>query len=70
VRNKPKLMSLPLVVQAVKESEVELAGDGRVVLRYSGTENLCRVMVEAPTDDVVQRLVNRIVVAVKQSLGA
>jgi phosphoglucosamine mutase len=69
VSAKPPLMSLPLVVQTYKEVERELGDDGRVVLRYSGTENLCRVMVEAASSELVDRAVERLVSAVESSVG-
>ena len=50
--------------------EAELGEEGRVVLRYSGTESLCRVMVEAPDREQVERHVSRIVEAVRSEIGA
>lgn len=47
------LQERPRIVQAVSAVERELAGRGRVVLRYSGTESLCRVMVEGENPDKV-----------------
>jgi len=47
VRSKPPLDSLPEVARALSEAESTLGENGRVVLRYSGTEPLVRVMVEA-----------------------
>ncbi len=43
------------LMQAQKDVEAQLAGKGRVLLRYSGTENLCRIMVEGESEDLVQR---------------
>ena len=53
-----------------REAEAELGDDGRVLLRYSGTENLCRVMVEGPADEQVERLADKIADAVRQEIGA
>jgi phosphoglucosamine mutase len=69
VKSKPPLMSLPRVVATYKEIEQELGNDGRIVLRYSGTENLCRVMVEAASDALVSRCVDRLVQAVRDSIA-
>ena len=43
------------LMQAQKDVEAQLAGKGRVLLRYSGTENLCRIMVEGENEDLVRR---------------
>ncbi|MBN1557300.1 MAG: phosphoglucosamine mutase [Lentisphaerae bacterium] len=51
VSRKPPLEDVPAVQQAVAEAERKLAGRGRVLIRYSGTEPICRVMIEAPTRD-------------------
>jgi phosphoglucosamine mutase len=67
---KPPLESLPGVMAAIRESERELGDDGRVLVRYSGTENLVRIMVEAPDDAVVQRHVETIAAALTRELGS
>jgi phosphoglucosamine mutase len=54
----------------VHEVEAGLGDDGRVVLRYSGTEDLCRVMVEGPSEAVVHAHVARIVQVVEREIGA
>jgi phosphoglucosamine mutase len=69
VKRKPDLSTLDEVQAAVARVERELAADGRVVLRYSGTENLCRVMVEGPEAEQVERHVADIVAAVQRCLG-
>lgn len=69
VAHKPELDSIPALTEAVAEVEASLADEGRVVLRYSGTEPLCRVMVEGPTEDVVQRHVDRLVQVVRDQLA-
>jgi len=48
VREKRDLATLPSVTAAVRDAEARLQGHGRVLLRYSGTEALARVMVEGP----------------------
>jgi phosphoglucosamine mutase len=50
VERKPPLSAFPLVQAAVEAIERELGDDGRVLLRYSGTESLARVMVEGPDE--------------------
>ncbi len=70
VRDKPALEDLDGVQQAVRDVEQALGRDGRVVLRYSGTENLCRVMVEGPAADAVQRHTEHIASAVRAAIGS
>jgi phosphoglucosamine mutase len=53
VTRKPHLRELPAVLQRVREIESELGEDGRVLLRYSGTEPLARVMVEGPDAEMI-----------------
>ncbi len=55
VARKPALSSLQSVNEAVQAVEAELGEDGRVLLRYSGTEPLVRVMVEGPDHDWILR---------------
>ena len=54
---------------AIAAAEKELGQDGRVLVRYSGTQNLCRVMVEGPTDETVARLCESIAAALKKEIG-
>lgn len=69
VATKPELDGLEGVQSAVRAVEADLGSDGRVVLRYSGTENLCRVMVEGPEEGAVQRHANAIADAVREALS-
>lgn len=55
VKSKPEVESLPELVAAIDKAEAELEGKGRVLVRYSGTQNLCRVMVEGPTVEQTER---------------
>jgi phosphoglucosamine mutase len=55
---------------AVREVEAELHGEGRVLLRPSGTERLVRVMVEAPTEELAGRAASRLAAVVTDALGA
>ena len=70
VRSKPPLDSIPEVAQALAEAETALGQNGRIVLRYSGTEPLARVMVEAEHDADVQRFSQSIAAALKSAIGA
>ncbi|MGH9718378.1 MAG: phosphoglucosamine mutase [Candidatus Acidiferrales bacterium] len=70
VKSKPSLDSLPGVSRALREAEDALGNSGRVVLRYSGTEPLVRVMVEAKRDGDVQHWTDSLATAVKSEIGA
>jgi phosphoglucosamine mutase len=70
VRSKPPLESLPAVARGLAEAEKALGKSGRVVLRYSGTEPLARVMVEAEHDDDVTRWTQALADALREAIGA
>jgi len=55
---------------AIAAAESELNGNGRVVVRYSGTEALARVMIEAESKEQMDRLAEGIVTAIRSSLGS
>ena len=63
VKDKPPLADLPQVQDAIRKAEEELGDEGRVVVRYSGTELLCRVMVEGPTAEKTETIAQDIVSA-------
>jgi len=69
VKSKPPLDSLPEVSRALAEAQSALGENGRVVLRYSGTEPLARVMVEAEHDADVHRFSQSLANALRQSIG-
>jgi phosphoglucosamine mutase len=60
VGSKPALESLPRFQAALAEGERELGGLGRILVRYSGTENKVRVMVEGPDETAIKRIAERL----------
>ena len=70
VRQKPPLSLLPEVSRVLVEAEQALGSSGRIVLRYSGTEPLARVMVEAEREEDVQRWTDSLASALSASIGA
>jgi phosphoglucosamine mutase len=70
VREKIPFTQVPEVQQAIINAEKELDGNGRVVVRYSGTEALARVMVEAESEERMTALANGIAGAIRARLGA
>lgn len=69
VKTKPKLEHLAQVQRAIKEVESRLGDNGRVLVRYSGTEPLCRVMVEGPNREAVEALARSISQAIGEAIG-
>ena len=70
VREKRPLEELPAVEKAIREATAALGARGRVIVRYSGTESLLRVMVEAETEADVQRWTDHICRAVESAFGS
>jgi phosphoglucosamine mutase len=70
VKSKPPLDSLPEVNRALAEAKAALGDNGRVVVRYSGTEPLARVMVEAEHDADVKRVSELLAGALRAAIGA
>ncbi len=69
VREKTPFAQVPEVQRAIDAAERELDGNGRIVVRYSGTEALARVMVEAESEERMQALAQNIADAIKRTLG-
>ncbi len=70
VREKPALSSLPDVAREIVRAEQELEGTGRVLVRYSGTESKCRVMVEGQDASAVDAHARRIAETIEAAIGA
>ncbi len=69
VKSKPPLESLPEVARTLKQAEEALGKSGRVVLRYSGTEPLVRVMIEAERLEDVERWTEALAAALRAAIG-
>jgi phosphoglucosamine mutase len=69
VREKQPLEQIPEVNERIQEAEFALKGKGRVVVRYSGTEALARVMIEAESREEMERHAERIAQAIRSTLG-
>ena len=70
VREKKPLGAIPGVADAICAAEEELKDSGRVVIRYSGTEPLARVMIEAESEAAMRRHAEAIAAAIRAELGA
>jgi phosphoglucosamine mutase len=69
VKSRPEVSSLPQVMKVIRQVEAELGDNGRVLVRYSGTQNMCRVMVEGPTPEITEQYCRQIADAVKSTIG-
>ena len=69
VREKKPLHEIAAVAEAIKDAERRIAENGRVVIRYSGTEALARVMVEAESEAMMREHAERIAGAIRAELG-
>jgi phosphoglucosamine mutase len=69
VARKPDLESIPEIARAMQESEQSLNGCGRVLVRYSGTEPLLRIMVEGEKDSVIQGVAEHLAGVVRTHLS-
>jgi phosphoglucosamine mutase len=68
VGRKPDIATVPEIVAAIHQAEAELGEQGRVLVRYSGTQNMCRVMVEGPTLGTTERLCQQLAEVVRTAL--
>lgn len=69
VREKPELQQLPAVAAAISRVESRVEGQGRLLVRYSGTEPLLRVMLEGPHEHEIRAWAQEIADVVKEHLG-
>jgi phosphoglucosamine mutase len=68
-KSRPEIATIPEIMTAIREVEAGLGSQGRVLVRYSGTQNMCRVMVEGPTQEETDRACRKIADAVKAAIG-
>jgi phosphoglucosamine mutase len=69
VKSRPEIETAPEIMTAIREVERRLGGQGRVLVRYSGTQNMCRVMVEGPTPEETERYCREIAAVVDRTLN-
>jgi phosphoglucosamine mutase len=70
VRSKPPFADVTSIARATRMAEEELGDNGRLLLRYSGTEPLARVMIEGQEQDVIERNANAIAAVIEAAIGA
>ncbi|MBU4198325.1 MAG: phosphoglucosamine mutase [Verrucomicrobia bacterium] len=69
VKTKPPLAELAPLQNALRKAEADLSGRGRVLVRYSGTQAICRVMVECRDETLTHRTAESLAQIVKQCIG-
>ena len=69
VRERVDLQSVPAIAAAIASVEARVAGQGRLLVRYSGTEPLLRVMLEGRNDEEIHAWAQEIVDVVQANLG-
>lgn len=69
VKEKKPLEEIATVADTIRQAETDLAENGRVVVRYSGTEALARIMVEAESENAMRLHADRIARAIREALG-
>ncbi|VGO18457.1 phosphoglucosamine mutase [Pontiella sulfatireligans] len=69
VAEKPPIAEIEKLQEAITEAKAELAEKGRVLIRYSGTQPMCRVMVEGPSEKQTQTIAERLTAVVKECIG-
>jgi phosphoglucosamine mutase len=69
VRSKPPFETVPEIKSAADRLERELGGQGRLLLRYSGTEKLARVMIEGPDEEKIKEQANQLAEIIRQRIG-
>jgi phosphoglucosamine mutase len=70
VKSRPEIETVPEIMTAIRDVERRLGNQGRVLVRYSGTQNMCRVMVEGPTQEETERCCREIAEVVDKTLNA
>ncbi len=66
--SRPDFTKIPIIAAAIKEVETFLGEQGRVLVRYSGTQPLLRVMVEGPKEDITRECCEKICQAIRDSI--
>jgi len=69
VKSKPALSTIPEIARIIADVEAQLGDSGRVLVRYSGTQNMCRVMVEGPTREQTEHYCRQISQVIMAKIG-
>ncbi|HHO75733.1 MAG TPA: phosphoglucosamine mutase [Deltaproteobacteria bacterium] len=69
VNSKPDVYTIPEIAQVIKDVEKDLGDKGRVLVRYSGTQQMCRVMVEGPSEKDTEVYCRKIADIITEKIG-
>jgi phosphoglucosamine mutase len=70
VKSKPPVSSIPELAERAQVLEAEMNGAGRILLRYSGTESLLRVMIEGEEQARIERMAEELAGIIRRAIGA
>jgi phosphoglucosamine mutase len=68
VEKRKDLDSIPVIRKAIADAEKKLAGKGRILVRFSGTQALCRVMIEGPSQKEITTMANELADVIKKNM--
>ncbi len=68
VEKRRELDSIPVIGQAIADAEKKLAGKGRILVRFSGTQALCRVMIEGPSQKEITAMANELADVIRKNM--
>ena len=68
VEKRRELDEIPVIGQAIADAEKKLAGKGRILVRFSGTQALCRVMIEGPSQKEITAMANELAETIKKNM--
>jgi phosphoglucosamine mutase len=68
VERRRALDSIPIIRKAIADAEKKLAGEGRILVRFSGTQALCRVMIEGPSQQEITAMANELAEVIKRNM--
>jgi len=69
VRSKPPIESIPELLAEMEQVELDMQGRGRLLVRYSGTENLARVMIEGEDQATIEKQAAHLAEVIKRAIG-
>jgi len=69
VKTRPELSTIPEISEIIRDVEEQLGDKGRVLVRYSGTQPMCRVMVEGPTYEYTESYCKQIADVLREKLS-
>jgi phosphoglucosamine mutase len=69
VQSKPPIETIPEIKAEIERIEREMEGRGRLLVRYSGTENLARVMIEGESEKKINEQAHRLAEVIRHTIG-